>query len=149
MEETYDCTADVMEHKRLVEHWMRDFMYQLKKRAECHDDSKLMPPEKALFDKWEPEKKRRTFGTDYYKQALDGMGEGIQHHYQVNRHHPEHFVNGVNGMTLVDLVEMFFDWVAAAEARSAPVDLVNGQIRFDLSPQLVEIFSNTLREMKI
>jgi hypothetical protein len=143
----YDCTSDVIEHKSRVEHWMRDIVNQLLGRSKAHDDSKLKPPEKELFDRWTPELKQRTFGTDYYKQALDAMGDGVQHHYKANRHHPEHFENGVSGMTLVDLIEMFCDWVAAAEARMSFVDLDHAQERFDISPQLIEILTNTLRDL--
>jgi cytochrome c5 len=142
----YDCTADVMAHKAKVERIMRDFARQLEERAACHDDSKLKTPEKELFDQWTPELKQRTFGTDYYKQALDGMGEGIQHHYRANRHHPEHFEIGVYGMTLVDVVEMFCDWCAAAEGRGVPVDLDNGAKRFHISEQLTAIFANTVKQ---
>ena len=48
----YDCTDDVMEHKRKVEYWMRDIASQVSGRAEVHDDSKLKEPEKAVFDQW-------------------------------------------------------------------------------------------------
>lgn len=144
---TYDCTKDVMEHKRKVEYWMRRFWTQLENRAPIHDDSKLKnPEEKALFDKWVPELKLRTFGTDYYKQALDAMGEGVKLHYEANRHHPEHFKNGIDDMTLVDVVEMVADWMAAAEARDVHVDLDHAAQRFGLSEQLVKIIANQLRE---
>lgn len=147
MSAPYDCTPDVLAHKVKIRFWMRDFAAQLEKRAEVHDNSKLDSPEKEIFDQWTPELKQRVFGTDYYKQALDSMGEGVQHHYRVNRHHPEHFANGVNGMTLVDVVEMFCDWVSAAQGRDAVVDLEHGRKRFNLDPQLVEIFNNTLEQM--
>ena len=37
----------------------------------------------------------------------------IDHHYANNRHHPEHWPNGINDMTLMDLIEMLADWKAA------------------------------------
>jgi hypothetical protein len=143
----YDCTDDVMEHKRKVEYWMRRFWESLKKRASIHDDSKLQDPEeKAMFDHWTPELRVRTFGSEQYKQALDGMGEGVRRHYRANRHHPEHFPNGVNDMTLIDVLEMVCDWMAAAEDKKVPVDLDHAQARFGLSDQLTAIIANTLRE---
>lgn len=147
MSESYDCTDDVLEHKRKVEYWLHGFAEQLKRRAKYHDNSKLDDPtEKAMFDKWTPELKEREFGTDAYKIALDGMGKGIQLHYKANRHHPEHYPNGVNNMTLMDVVEMLADWMAAAQAHNAHVDLAHATERFGLSDQLVQIFANTLRE---
>jgi len=44
---------------------------------------------------------------------LADMGEGLQHHYAVNDHHPEHFDNGIRDMGLVQLTEMLADWKAA------------------------------------
>jgi hypothetical protein len=41
---------------------------------------------------------------------------GLKHHYAYNRHHQEFFgEDGVDGMTLVDLIEMLPDWKAATE----------------------------------
>mgnify|MGYP007083496334 CR=1 FL=1 len=142
----YDCTADVMEHKRKVEYWARDFVHWLEGRIRQHDNSKLMPPEKAVFDEYTPKLKELVFGSDEYKAALVGMGEGLKHHYEINRHHPEHYENGINGMTLVDLVEMFCDWLAAAEKAQRPIDIDYVTKRFNLSPQLVDILVNTMRE---
>lgn len=142
----YDCTVDVLEHKRKVAFWMHDIASQLQNRATCHDDSKLREPEKSIFDKWTPNLKRVEFGGDEYKAALAGMGEGLQHHYRHNRHHPEHFERGLDGMTLMDIVEMFCDWLAAAEAKASPVNLDYLADRFHLSPQLRNILRNTLRD---
>ena len=54
--------------------------------------------------------------------------------------------SSVNGMTLFDLLEMFIDWAAACQ-RHADGDINRSieinQNRFNLSPQLVEIFKNT------
>ena len=105
MNETYDCTNDVMMHKRKVEYWMRRFWESMKRRAPAHDNSKLdNPVEKATFDQWSPVIRQATFGTDEYKTALDSMGAGLDLHYKANRHHPEHYSNGVNDMTIIDFV---------------------------------------------
>jgi len=146
MTNLYDSTVDVMEHKERVEYWIRNFISQLKGRSKVHDDSKLREPEKAMFDIWVPELKRREFGSDEYKQALVEMGEGLKHHYDSNRHHPEHYENGINGMTIMDLVEMLCDWMAAAQAKKSRIDLSYLAERFGISDQLVEIIANTLRE---
>lgn len=146
--EQYDCTNDVLLHKERVKWWIQEIaVHRLQYRAEHHDDSKLSDPvEKALFDHWTPELRKFTFGSDEYKIALDGMGEGVKRHYASNRHHPEHFPNGINDMTLADVVEMVCDWAAAAEAKGGPVDLTHAAARFGLSEQLVKIIANTLWE---
>lgn len=143
----YDCTADVMAHKEKVTYWLRRFWNQLDGRAKYHDDSKLNnPAEKAMFDRWTPELKAREFGSDAYKEALANMGNGLKMHYKANRHHPEHYENGVNDMTLIDVMEMVADWMAAAQAKEKPIDLDYLASRFGLSEQLVNLIANQLRE---
>jgi len=144
MEHKYDCTKDVLEHKGRVIRLLLDMAFDLTGRAFSHDNSKLEDPiEKELFDKWTPELRQRPFGTDEYKQALEQMGEGVKRHYFANRHHPEHFENGVNEMTLVDVMEMVCDWQAAAQAKGAEVDLDYLAERFGLGDQLTNIIWNT------
>ena len=145
--DNHDSTAEILEHKRKVKYWINDFVHLLSARAETHDNSKLEPEEKHVFDEYTPKLKELTFGSNEYKAALAGMGEGLKHHYKNNRHHPEHFENGVNGMTLYDLVEMFGDWLAAAEAKHTPIDVDYLASRFNLSTQLVDILLNTMRDL--
>jgi hypothetical protein len=144
---TYDCTADVKEHIRKVAYWLDDVAHRLQGRAKHHDASKLQPPEKKCFDVYTPKLKELTFGTQEYKDALAAMGEGLAHHYKANRHHPEHFKDGINGMTLVDVVEMVCDWMAACEAKGVQVDLDAACARFGIEPQLRRIINNTLQDV--
>ena len=143
----YDCTFDVMKHRRDVEYWMRDFADMLTGRASVHDASKLEPEEKPVFDEYTPKLKAVEFGSPEYKAALAAMGEGLRRHYARNSHHPEHYPNGVNGMTLYDLIEMVCDWIAAATAKGKPIDLNYLTQRFGIAPQLVSIIVNTLRDI--
>lgn len=143
----YDCTEDVKEHIGRVAFWL-DWLAigVLKTRAKVHDASKLLPPEKEIFDEYTPKLKEFNFGSEEYKVALEKMGEGLKHHYQENRHHPEHFENGIDGMCMWDLVEMLADWMAAASVKDSHIDMDYLQNRFNLSPQLRNIIENTLRE---
>jgi len=75
---------------------------------------------------------------------LTAMKQGLVYHYAANRHHPEHFTEGIDGMTLTDVVEMFCDWLAAAERKGKCVDWDYLQQRFGLAPQLVNVLRNTL-----
>jgi len=143
----YDCTNDVKEHIKLVQKWIEDFRYILKGRGSVHDASKLRSPEKECFDKWTPQLKVLEFGSPEYKNALSEMGEGLKHHYAVNSHHPEHYPNGIDGMTLYEVVEMVCDWMAAAEKKEVPVDMDYLQKRFNISPQLRSIIENQFREI--
>lgn len=145
----YDCTDDVTEHKRKVEYWMKDIASQITGRAKVHDDSKLKEPEKATFDQWTSKLTQVEFGSEEYRGHLEAMEQGLDHHYRNNRHHPEHFQDGINGMTLIDLIEMFCDWLAAAEKKKVHVNLDYLQQRFDLSDQLVRILYNTLEDVDL
>lgn len=146
MNAPYDCTADVTEHIRKVRYWMGNIVHLLERRAQHHDASKLKEPEKAIFDQYTMKLKDTQFGSDEYKAQLVGMGAGLKHHYEVNRHHPEHFENGINGMTLPDLIEMYCDWLAACEAKHTPVNLTLLAERFGIGEQLQQIITNTLRD---
>jgi hypothetical protein len=148
--ENYDSTEDTKKHIQRVQKLMSGIILMLANRHKNHDKSKLEEPEKSIFDEYTPKLRDTTYGSPEYKVFLSEMGVGLKHHYKNNSHHPEHFDNGVNGMTLVDLIEMFCDWKAATE-RHADGDLgksieINKK-RFKMTDQLVEIFKNTKAEM--
>jgi hypothetical protein len=146
----YDSTDDIKAHIRLVWGFIEEIRGKLMDRQFAHDQSKLQEPEKSVIDEFTPKLKVSTYGSDEYKGFLKDMGASLRHHYQVNRHHPEHHANGINGMTLVDLVEMLADWKAAT-MRHADGDMqrsleINRE-RFCISDQLYEILQNTVKEM--
>jgi len=143
---TYDSTGDTLKHSLRVGALMGQAIKELVDRSVRHDLSKTEPPEVEVFDRVTPRLKGLTYGTDEYKAALADMGAGLDHHYAVNRHHPEHFVDGVENMTLVDLIEVLADWKAATE-RHATGSLANSLVvqsgRFGLGVQLMAILRNT------
>lgn len=144
---TYDCTQDVRNHQTLVGNWLEVFAFELERRSACHDDSKLEEPEKSCYDTWTPVLEALKFGTSEYEAARAKMGEGLAHHYANNSHHPEHHANGIGGMNLFDIAEMFTDWLAACEGRSKQLDLDYLGKRFNISTQLLGIFLNTAIEI--
>jgi len=146
----YDSEADTLKHVRRVQVLVDDFILRLRKRALSHDRSKLHPPEKEIFDLYTPQLATLEYGSEEYKLALANLGPALDHHYEHNRHHPEHHKDGVNGMTLIDLVEMLCDWKAASERHdtgSIAQSLQVNEKRFRLSPQLSRILCNTAMEV--
>ena len=143
---SYDSTNDTLLHIKRVNELLINAATELLKRATIHDNSKLQSPEKELFDEFTPKLKGCTYGSKEYKEYLDGLIIALDHHYANNSHHPEHYAKGINGMDLFDLVEMFFDWKAASE-RHADGDIYKSieinEKRFDVNPQVSEIFRNT------
>lgn len=76
-----------------------------------------------------------------------GLKPAIDIHYKNNRHHPEHFANGIKDMTLLDLLEMLCDWKASSE-RHADGNIYRSieinQSRFGYSDELKDILKNTV-----
>lgn len=146
MSDPYDSTPDTLRHAVRVGELMVQAIAELSHRSVSHDRSKTEAPERDVFDEYTPKLKRSTYGSDEYKGFLAAMGEGLAHHYAHNRHHPEHFPNGVAGMTLVDLIEMLADWKAATERHddgSLDRSLTIQNERFGIDPQLATILRNT------
>jgi uncharacterized protein DUF5662 len=146
----FDSTLDTLKHSRRVDELLLQLVGEIQARVTKHDLSKMEDPELAVFNEFTPKLKDSTYGSDEYKSFLASMGEGLKHHYEHNRHHPEHFRNGVNSMTLVDLVEMLADWKAATERHDdgdLNRSLVIQQERFGLSDQLLQILWNTATEL--
>jgi len=139
----YDSTQDTLAHQTLVKQFLYEFAAALMKRADGHDQSKLQEPEKSMYDQWKPVLSELSFGSDAYKKALAQMGVGLKHHYEANRHHPEHFSNGIDGMNLADVVEMFCDWLAVAMAKKSYIPFEVLRAKYDLSAQLAQILFNS------
>jgi len=146
----YDSMYDTLLHIGMVQKQLSIMIQELLARAFRHDGSKLQEPEKALFDRYTPMLRNTTYGSDEYKKCLEIMGTSLLHHYENNSHHPEYYANGINDMTLIDIIEMFCDWKAAT-LRHADGDfrdsLEHNKERFGLSPQLYQVFLNTARAL--
>lgn len=145
--ELYDSRPETYEHIGVVREYLHEVAKELLDRAHGHDASKLADPERPMFDEFTPKLRGTTYGSDEYKGYLEDMGGALEHHYEHNRHHPEHHDDGIAGMTLVDLVEMICDWLAATQ-RHADGDIRRSidlnQERFGYDDQLRRILHNTV-----
>ena len=142
------CNFVTFRHIERVRNLLNDFVRDLLKRGEFHDQSKLEPPEVALFTEMTSKLAECTYGSDEYKGYLKKLGPALEHHYAKNAHHPEHYKQGVNDMSLNDLVEMLVDWKAASERHNDGnilKSIEKNADRFSLSPQLVKILENTAK----
>lgn len=145
----YDSRPETLVHSQRVGELIIQMVKDALDRATCHDRSKTLSPEVEAFDEYTPKLKNTVYGSDEYKSYLQGMGDALQHHYKSNRHHPEHFIHGIDQMTLIDLIEMLADWKAATERHSSgdlDKSLEINQGRFEMSDQLTAILRNTARE---
>ncbi len=142
----YNSSEDTLKHVAEVQTLMHLIYRGLLDRSANHDRSKLFEPEKPIFDEFVPKLKETVFGSPEYKEITSQMKVATDHHNQKNRHHPEHFENGIRGMNLIDLVEMLCDWKAATK-RNKDGDIKKSieilQQRFNYSDDLKAILLNT------
>lgn len=145
-----DSTRDTLNHIGKVQARIAEFCAYMQGRAQLHDASKLAQPEKAGYDALAANLKDVVYGSDDYRAVLKEAEETIQHHYAVNSHHPEHYKNGIAGMSLLDLVEMLCDWKAASERTkqgSILASLAHNKERFGIDEQLAAVLENTVKEL--
>ena len=139
--------GDTNAHIREVNRCINTVVCDLLERASKHDESKLEDPEAALFAEVNADLHGITYNSPEYKANLEKLEPALKHHYAHNRHHPQHWKNGIDDMNLCDLVEMFCDWRASSMRHSdgnlrKSID-INAK-RFEMSQQLVRIFENTV-----
>jgi hypothetical protein len=162
---SYDSRPDTYEHIGKVRGYILKAAQNLLQRGQAHDASKLVSPEVEAFDIATPKLASLTYGTEEYKQSLADLGAALEHHYAANPHHPEHYAEGIAGMSLLDLVEMLVDWKAASERMRKPMPAAPGrpqapkydndflrsialnQERFGYSDELRAVLENTAREL--
>lgn len=146
----YDSRPETYQHIARVRGLLLEVVWKLLERGHEHDASKLVDPEREAFDRMTPKLAGLVYGTDEYKASLAELGPALAHHYAENSHHPEHYADGIAGMSLLDLVEMLCDWKAATE-RTANGDLAKSiefnKGRFGYSDELAAILTNTAREL--
>ena len=149
-EEKYDSRPETWEHINSVQTNIIAFITLMNQRLLVHDQSKLTSPEVEAFDEWTPKLAKLEYGSEEYDASLEELKPALQHHYAKNSHHPEHYENGINEMTLMDVVEMLCDWKAATERMhdgNIRKSLTINKKRFSISPQLYKILENTVKEL--
>jgi hypothetical protein len=145
-----DSTQETEAHIKRVVDLLTDCLDNIATRQDAHDASKLKSPEKECFDEVTGALRALTYGSPEYKTQLARLKPALDHHYANNSHHPEHYPDGISGMSLIDLLEMLCDWKAAGErhadgsmSRSFKVN----KDRFKIGDQLQQVLENTAKEM--
>ena len=118
----------------------------LSDRAKSHDKSKMKSPEREAYSLITDRLRTTKDGGVGYKEFLDSLQPAIAHHKSQNRHHPEAHLNGINGMDLVDIMEMLADWIAAVKRDNGDIhkSIKTSALSFHMNPQLVAILTNTV-----
>jgi hypothetical protein len=119
----------------------------LSARAQRHDASKFVSPEREGYERLHVELTPIVYGSPEYKAKMAEFRWLLDHHFAENDHHPEHEPDGVNGMTLMSVIEMLADWKAASERPQSTSTLAKGLKwnfeRFGIDRQLAGIILNT------
>ena len=143
-----DALRKTWEHIDLVMRLLASAQIELMRRQFTHDRSKLVSPEWEMFEQITHKLEGMTYGSAEYEEQRKAMlGEALDHHYSHNRHHPEYFKDGLQGMNLFDLLEMFIDWNCAClrhKDGDINVSIEVNRDRFKMSDELVQIFKNTV-----
>lgn len=149
----YDSRPDTYEHIGQVRSLMRRAVCNLLARMDRHDASKLEQPELEAFDRMTPKLKVLKYGTPEYRASTDELGPALEHHYEVNDHHPQYYATGISGMSLLALLEMLCDW-KAANMRTDPEHRIGfrqsmeiNRERFGISTQLFSVLDKTAHEL--
>jgi hypothetical protein len=124
----YSSKKDTLKHIRQVRKNIGIILRELRLRGKLHDMSKVQSPEKYGLDIFAP------------IQTVPTRHESL----------PEHYEQGIRGMSLIDLLEMFCDWYAATK-RHNNGDIMKSisinQERFGYSDDLKAVFENTYKDM--
>lgn len=145
-----DSRPETWKHIHEVQKLVNQFIVLLLERAAQHDQSKLEMPEVELFDKHTATLKDLEYGSPAYCKALKALGPALLYHYAKNSHHPDHYQNGVEDMTLIDLIEMLCDWMASTQRQAdgnIRRSLMYNKERFKVDEQLHKIFLNTVERL--
>ncbi len=124
---------------------------ELSERSLEHDASKLEEKELPHFAKYTSKLEGMKFDSAEYQFYRDKLKPALDHHYAKNRHHPQHFKSGIQGMTLMDLMEMMCDWLASTKRNkdgNIYVSLERCQKDFKYSDELKQIFRNTVDSLQ-
>jgi hypothetical protein len=128
------------------------FAGELSYRSAVHDNSKFSPEEFDVYAANVQHFNKYVFDTKEERELRERIEPGAVHHRKRNRHHPEHFENGIDDMNLIDVLEMLVDWKSAS-TRTPGDSLRKGlpilKEKYNISPQLLKILENTAKDFNM
>jgi len=144
----FESMCETYKHKQLINKYINLITNKLSERAINHDNSKLEYPEVDILKEHNHKLSNTTYNNEEDKKCRQEMKIALDHHYAKNRHHPEHFPNGIKDMDLIDLIEMICDWKSSSLRHNDGNILISidkNQERFGYSQELAQIFKNTVK----
>jgi hypothetical protein len=147
-----DSAEETKKHIAEVQKIMCKAAQIIKHRGAYHDMSKLYSPEKDYLDLYGADLKTIVYGSPEYFENLEKVKLALDHHYAIHSHHPQHYENGILGMSLIDLLEMIIDWYSSCHKHkngNIKESLRINQERFNISNDLLQILQNTLVQLNL
>jgi Family of unknown function (DUF5662) len=146
----------IYHYKDYIQHiqWLMEGMCwiqsQLMLRMLTHDRTKIEADELDAYAEIVPHFKDFEYGTEEHEAHGNKLEGAWTHHTSHNKHHVEHFEQGMVDMTLIDIIEMVCDW-RAASLRSGSFDykrsLEIAKKSNSIPSMLAQIIENTCRVM--
>ena len=147
MNEVYGLRS-IRKHILSFQKHMLKSIINLQNRMIIHDDSKYGGNELELvLGKYDLDSSE--FGTPSYDEQLKKVYNSLSNHYNNNSHHPQYYENGVDDMSIFDLLEMLNDWYAASE-NGIGIDksIEFNSKRFNIDNSIVRLLRNTVKEIE-
>lgn len=138
---------DTRSHIMQVNRNIHKMIVELINRGDIHDASKLERPEVTGLSEKNDDLPQLSYQSPEYIKNRNDLASTLTHHYARNRHHPEHWKNGVSDMNIIDLVEMLSDWAASAIRHNdgnLRKSIEANAVRFNINPQLAKILENSI-----
>lgn len=146
-----------LRHIARVRELLGMFAIEMIRRGDVHDASKFDPIEQGPLDEMQrliDAEGQAPYGTPEYKRRTALLGPMLEHHYANNSHHPEAYPpghpdgEGMAGMDLFDLIEMWCDWKAASErGGESAMNLSYSIEKYQIDPMLESIMRNTAKRL--
>ena len=102
-----DTASCIKNHIKSVQRKLSVLIKELQNRLENHDRSKL--EDELWYWEFMDQEPKYPYGSKEYFSKIKRNEMVFKMHYKKNRHHPEHFMNGINDMNLIDIMEMLLD----------------------------------------
>lgn len=151
MDKAMELLTDIIKHRAEVQENISMICRRLEARGMAHDLSKFGEIEFDAFLSTRERFKKANYGTPEYDECVKAIQPAIDHHYAYNLHHTKHWPNGINNMSLIDIVEMVADW-RAAERRSPDRTLKDTMEdafkKYKIEGQLKQAIINTMEALR-
>lgn len=146
----FDFLCDTLLHIGEVQENLEVISSKLKQRGLAHDRTKLQELEFDGFVSTREKFKKANYGSPEYQECIELTKPAVEHHYANNRHHTGFHKNGIDDMTLIDIIEMIADWRAAA--RRSPDKTLEDTLdyaikKYKIEPQLAKVIIKTLEQL--